>query len=119
MTAIFPIAQLTVVDPKVHVAISALRLISARTGVDRERDSSSLRWVVHVDDVANDVIEFFLRVDPSTERKVVFSQLQRIARGHLDVRLPTVKAAMLEIHAMIHAVITKTRRITSITPQLP
>ena len=72
-TAVFPIGQVRVIDSKMHVAIGTLGLITARTGIDRERNAAQRR-VIHIDHVADDIVEFLLGVNPGADRKITFSQ---------------------------------------------
>ena len=81
VTAILPIGHPRVVDSKMNMAIGALRLISARTGIDRKRNSSPLHRIVLIDHVADDVVEFLLRVNPSTNRKIPFPSLSESLLG--------------------------------------
>jgi hypothetical protein len=55
------------------VAIGPLRLISAGTGVNRQRDSSPLAWVVQIDYIADDVVELLLGIDPRRDGEIVFA----------------------------------------------
>jgi hypothetical protein len=109
MTAVFPFGDLPIIDSKVNVTIRALRLIAARARIDRQRNAASSGRVIHINNVADDVVQLLGRVDPSANCEIAYPKLERIASRNFDVRLLAVELTALDDDAMIDAVITVAR----------
>jgi hypothetical protein len=117
--AVLPLAALSIVDAKMYVTISSLRLIPAGAGVDRQGNAAPGRRIVQVEHVSNDVVEFLRRIDPRRECEVPGPELKRLAGGHFKIGADAVELAVGEIDAMVHAVIALPRRVAAVAQQFP
>ena len=64
---------------------------------DAQIESDALDWIVLTQQVADNVVELFLGMNPESHREIASSQAQRFGIGHDQVRPSAIESARIAL----------------------
>jgi hypothetical protein len=109
----------SVIDAKANVAVVSLSLVAAATGVSAERNAATESRIIQVEDITDDIVEFFLGVNPGAQSKVAGAELEGSVARNFDIRAPAVERAAVEVDPVIYAVVAVAGIVAAIALELP